>query len=218
MVYTAFLGGVFMFLSPCIFPILPIYLSILERDGKKVLNTFLFIFGLSLTFVLLGFGLGSIGSLLTNPTVKIISGIIIIILGLQQMGLFNFKSLNKTKTVNVKTKFKSAALESFVFGVTFSLGWTPCIGPILAAILLTAGDSASAIYGGFLLAVFVLGFATPFLIFTIFYEKIQHRLGFIKRNLENIKKISGVLVIIMGLLLISGKLEVIVAYLNRLSI
>ncbi|VWL84754.1 cytochrome c biogenesis CcdA family protein [Oceanivirga miroungae] len=217
MLISAYLGGMFMFFSPCIFPILPVYLAILEKDGKKVLNTFLFILGLSLTFIALGFSLGTLGSLIYSPKLRFISGIIIILLGLQQYGVFEIKSLNKSKVINIKRKFESPALESFVLGLSFSLGWTPCIGPILAAIILTATDSALATYGAFLLAIFVLGFVTPFLAFTIFYDKVKHRLNFIKRNLETIKKLSAILVILMGVALIFDKLALIVAFFNSIS-
>lgn len=107
--------------------------------------------------------------------------------------------MNKTKIFNVKTRYASSSIESFVLGLTFSLGWTPCIGPILATIIGYAGNSASASYGAFLLTIFVLGFATPFLIFTIFYEKLSNHVGFIKNNLDKIKKIGGLVIIFLGI-------------------
>lgn len=216
--WSAYIGGIITFLSPCIFPILPVYLSILGKDGKKLLNTFLFILGLSITFILLGFSFGFIGQFLVNPTVKKISAIIVILLGLHQADLLSFNKLKETKTVEVKRQFKSSAVESFVLGLTFSLGWTPCVGPILATILSLTVDSASKGFGAILMAFFVLGFATPFLIFTVFYKYINNKLGFIKNNLETIKKISGYLIVILGILLFFDKFEAIVSYFNAISL
>ena len=121
---TVFLAGLASFLSPCIFPIIPIYFGILSKGGKKVLNTFLFILGLSLTFVSLGFSFGFLGNILFSNTTRIIAGVIVIILGIHQLGIFKIGLLERTKLVEIKTSGKSTALEAFVLGLTFSLGWT----------------------------------------------------------------------------------------------
>ncbi|CAM3254067.1 Cytochrome c biogenesis protein CcdA [Streptobacillus ratti] len=217
-IITIFLGGVLMFFSPCIFPLLPIYFGVLEKDNKKVRNTILFLLGISLTFVILGFGFGLLSDILFNPLIRIIAGIIIIILGLQQLGMFELGFLERTKTLQVNRKYNHSGLESFMLGATFSLGWTPCIGPILSAVLFLSGDSETATQGAILLLIFVLGFSTPFLVFTMFYNKLIKKVNFIKRNLNVIKKISAILIILMGTLLIFDKLTIIVAYFNRLSI
>ncbi|NYV28002.1 sulfite exporter TauE/SafE family protein [Streptobacillus felis] len=217
-IVTIFLGGIFMFFSPCIFPLLPVYFGVLEKDNKKFRNTILFLLGISLAFILLGFGFGLLGDILYNPVIRIIAAIIIIILGLQQLEIFSFSFLEKTKTLQNSRKYSNSGLESFMLGLTFSLGWTPCIGPILAGVLLLAGDSGTALQGAFLLLVFVLGFATPFLIFTVFYDKLTEKIKIIKSNLGLLKKASAILIIIMGLLLLFDKLESLVAIFNRLSI
>ncbi|CAM3246825.1 cytochrome c biogenesis protein CcdA [Streptobacillus felis] len=217
-IVTIFLGGIFMFFSPCIFPLLPVYFGVLEKDNKKFRNTLLFLLGISLAFILLGFGFGLLGDILYNPVIRIIAAIIIIILGLQQLEIFSFSFLEKTKTLQNNRKYYNSGLESFMLGLTFSLGWTPCIGPILAGVLLLAGDSGTALQGAFLLLVFVLGFATPFLIFTVFYDKLTEKIKIIKSNLGLLKKASAILIIIMGLLLLFDKLESLVAIFNRLSI
>lgn len=217
-IVTIFLGGIFMFFSPCIFPLLPVYFGVLEKDNKKFRNTLLFLLGISLAFILLGFGFGLLGDILYNPVIRIIAAIIIIILGLQQLEIFSFSFLEKTKTLQNNRKYSNSGLESFMLGLTFSLGWTPCIGPILAGVLLLAGDSGTALQGAFLLLVFVLGFATPFLIFTVFYDKLTEKIKIIKSNLGLLKKASAILIIIMGLLLLFDKLESLVAIFNRLSI
>ena len=107
---TVFLAGLASFLSPCIFPIIPIYFGILSKGGKKVLNTFLFILGLSLTFVSLGFSFGFLGNILFSNTTRIIAGIIVIILGIHQLGVFKIGLLERTKLVEIKTSGKSTAL------------------------------------------------------------------------------------------------------------
>ncbi|ACZ01859.1 cytochrome c biogenesis protein CcdA [Streptobacillus moniliformis] len=216
-IITIFLSGVLMFFSPCIFPLIPIYFGVLEKDNKKIRNTALFLLGISLTFVILGFGFGLLSDILFNPLIRIIAGIIIIILGLQQLGIFDLAFLEKTKTLQINRKYNNSGLESFMLGATFSLGWTPCIGPILGAVLFLSGDRETAVQGAVLLLIFVLGFSTPFLIFTMFYNKLIKKVEFIKKNLNVIKKISAVLIILMGLLLIFDKLTIIVSYFNKLS-
>lgn len=215
---AAFLGGLLMFLSPCVFPLLPVYFSVLEKDNKKIRNTILFVLGISTIFIMLGFSLGYISNYFYSPIVRKIGSIIIIIMGLQQLEILNLNILNKSKTLISKNIQRNSGVESFILGFTFSLGWTPCIGPILGSILFLASDSGSALKGALLLSVFVLGFSLPFILFTIFYEKLSNKINFIKRNLGNIKKISAVLIIIMGIALFFDKLDILVNYFNSISI
>lgn len=197
-IITAFLSGLLMFLSPCIFPLLPVYFAILEKDNKKVRNTVLFLLGLSTAFVTLAFSFGIIGSYIYTPTTRRIFAVIVIIMGLQQLGIFNFNFLNKTKRLNIKPS-KNSGIQSFLMGFSFSIGWSPCIGPILGSIILYSIDNI--LLGSIFLAIFILGFILPFVIFTIFYEKLSRKINFIKSNLENLKKLSGIIIIIMGILL-----------------
>ena len=138
-------------------------IGILSKGGKKSPKlTFLFILGLSLTFVSLGFSFGFLGNILFSNTTRIIAGVIVIILGIHQLGIFKIGLLERTKLVEIKTSGKSTALEAFVLGLTFSLGWTPCIGPILASVLALSGDEGSALYGASMMFVYVLGFSNAF--------------------------------------------------------
>ena len=204
---TVFLAGLASFLSPCIFPIIPIYFGILAKGGRKILNTFLFIAGLSLTFVSLGFSFGFLGNLFFNDTVRIIAGIIVIILGIHQLGIIKLNFLERTKVVEVKTEGKSASFEAFFLGLTFSLGWTPCIGPILASVLALSGDEGSALYGASMMLVYVLGLATPFVLFSLFSQELLKRTKALNKHLGKFKIIGGLLIIVMGILLITNNLQ-----------
>ena len=204
---TVFLAGLASFLSPCIFPIIPIYFGILAKGGRKILNTFLFIAGLSLTFVSLGFSFGFLGNLFFNDNVRIIAGIIVIILGIHQLGIIKLNFLERTKVVEVKTEGKSASFEAFFLGLTFSLGWTPCIGPILASVLALSGDEGSALYGAGMMLVYVLGLATPFVLFSFFSQELLKRTKALNKHLGKFKIVGGVLIIVMGVLLITNNLQ-----------
>ena len=204
---TVFLAGLASFLSPCIFPIIPIYFGILAKGGRKILNTFLFIAGLSLTFVSLGFSFGFLGNLFFNDTVRIIAGIIVIILGIHQLGIIKLNFLERTKVVEVKTEGKSASFEAFFLGLTFSLGWTPCIGPILASVLALSGEEGAALYGAAMMLVYVLGLATPFVLFSLFSQELLKRTKALNKHLGKFKIVSGLLIIVMGILLITNNLQ-----------
>jgi putative cytochrome c-type biogenesis protein HI_1454 len=204
---TVFLAGLASFLSPCIFPIIPIYFGILAKGGRKILNTFLFIAGLSLTFVSLGFSFGFLGNLFFNDNVRIIAGIIVIILGIHQLGIIKLSFLERTKVVEVKTEGKSASFEAFFLGLTFSLGWTPCIGPILASVLALSGDEGSALYGAAMMLVYVLGLATPFVLFSLFSQELLKRTKALNKHLGKFKIVGGLLIIVMGVLLITNNLQ-----------
>ena len=204
---TVFLAGLASFLSPCIFPIIPIYFGILAKGGRKILNTFLFIAGLSLTFVSLGFSFAFLGNLFFNDTVRIVAGIIVIILGIHQLGIIKLNFLERTKVVEVKTEGKSASFEAFFLGLTFSLGWTPCIGPILASVLALSGDEGSALYGAAMMMVYVFGLATPFVLFSLFSQELLKRTKALNKHLGKFKIVGGLLIIVMGVLLIANNLQ-----------
>ena len=180
---TVFLAGILSFFSPCVFPLLPVYIGILLGSdqekairlfGKKIrwhglLKTLCFIAGISVIFLLIGFGAGLLGKVIYSPWFRYLMGALIIILGLHQMEVFHFHFLEKQKTMDFgATKQKNELFSAFLLGLGFSFGWTPCIGPVLGSVLaLAASDGQDALMGAVYLLVYTLGMALPFLLLAL---------------------------------------------------
>ena len=209
---TAYIAGLLSFFSPCIFPIIPVYISILSNGEKKsVTKTLAFVFGLSITYIVLGFGADYVRDVFFNDKVRIIGGILVIILGLFQVDILKLKFLEKTKMMNYEGQDQSI-ISTFILGVTFSFGWTPCVGPILASILVLASSSGDTVNSVGVMFSYLLGMATPFVIFSLASKTLFKKMSFIKKYLPVIKKVGGFLIIIMGLLLIFNKLNVLLTF------
>ncbi len=214
---VVFLEGLLSFLSPCILPILPIYLSILSNSSVENLknnqfnfiksslfkNTIFFTIGISTTFFILGNSVNLLSSFLTEnkDIISFGGGIIIVLMGLFYVDILKIPLLNREKRFNFKAKEMNIA-TAFLLGFTFSFGWTPCIGPILASVLIMVSSSASHLSGNILIAVYTIGFILPFLLVSLFYNKLYKSLDIIKANMGKIKQIGGVILIIAGMTMV----------------
>ena len=212
--FIVFIEGILSIFSPCILPILPIYLSMLSnstvndlKDSKVsrsilLKNTIFFTLGISITFFILGSSISALSSFLnTNKNIiMIIGGIIIIIMGLFYLGIIKSEFLSKEKRLNINSNAMSP-VTAFVLGFTFSFGWTPCIGPILASVLIMASSSDNIIISNLLILSYIIGFILPFIIVALFYDKLFKRFDKMKSYMGIIKSISGVIIIIAGLVM-----------------
>lgn len=214
---SVFLAGLFSFFSPCIVPLLPVYFSVfassdglmlqdgLLRKKQIMIKSLWFVLGISACFILLGFGAGILGSWISSRWFRTAMGIIIILLGLHQTGLIHFPLLYRERKIELKTAIKNTYLKTFLLGLTFSFGWTPCIGPILGAILSLSAAGVKVTYSIFLMMVYALGLLIPFLILAVFSDTLLIKLKILNRHLETIKIIGGVILILMGLIFLSGQ-------------
>ncbi len=227
---VAFIAGLLSILSPCILPVMPSFLayiagtSLEEKEARSktlFLHTIAFAIGFSLTFLLFGAVIGSIGHflLLNQAFLQKIGGAIIIILGVHLTGLLKITPLLKEIRLKIpKNAIFNTYIRSFFIGIIFSFGWAPCYGPILGAIFTLAATSGQFGQSILLFAAYALGFLIPLLIMTLFVEKVSH---FIRKNpgiYKNSSLISGIIIIILGFLLLTGLISPIVSWINGLYI
>lgn len=220
--FIVFIEGLLSIFSPCILPILPIYLSMLSnssiedmkdskfRRGLLFKNTLFFTLGISVTFFILGSSINILGTFLnTNKNfIMVIGGLIIIIMGLFYIGVINVSFLNKERRFNVDSDSMSP-ISAFILGFTFSFGWTPCIGPILASVLIMASTESNILTSNILILVYTIGFILPFIVASLFYNKLYKKFDKIKNYIPIIKKISGGIIIIAGIfMLINGGVNI----------
>lgn len=208
---VSFLEGVITFISPCLLPMLPIYISYFAGGNtdntKKTLSCALgFVTGFTIIFVSLGALAGTIGSFLkTHQTaVNIISGIIVIFFGLNFLGILKFNIFKGNKS-NFDTDNMNF-FTSVLFGFIFSLGWTPCVGAFLGSALLLASQEGHVLKGMIMLFLYSLGLGIPFLLSAVLIHKLKSTFDFIKRHYSIINLCSGVLLIIVGIMMATGTL------------
>ena len=199
-----FLEGIASFISPCILPMLPIYISYFigkdnQKVSKAVINSIGFVLGFTMVFLILSIFASTLGGLISGIRyIKVLFGIIIILLGLNYMEILNLKFLNKTKRVNANTKNLNF-IKAFIFGVLFSISWTPCIGTFLSSALLLIAKEQDIVKGIILMLIYSVGLGIPFVISVVFIEKLKELFNFVKKNYGKIKKISGLVLIVMGI-------------------
>lgn len=220
-VYLVFAEGIASFLSPCLLPLLPVYLGYLsggmvkEKYNKKILiiNSLMFSAGLSIVFILMGVTASSIGKFLNEYKLILTkaAAIVIILFGLFHMGIIKLKFLYREKRFNTKFK-KTSLINSFLFGAAFAFGWTPCIGPILGSVLFIAGSAGSAAYGAYLLFIYSLGLSIPFIITAGLVEVLSLKIKSLQKYSNVINIASGLILIILGIALYTGWLNKIIYF------
>lgn len=209
--FISFLEGIITFISPCLLPMLPIYISYFagqenkEEKSKTLKNSLGFVLGFSIIFIVLGAFAGSIGGLLKQygTAVNIITGSIVVIFGLNFMGVFKIGFINTSKRIN-STKINSGFISSVLFGIIFSIGWTPCAGAFLGSALMMAASSSDMAKGILMLFCYSLGLGIPFIISAVLIQRLKSAFDFIKRHNRIINIISGSLLVIVGVLMITG--------------
>ncbi len=218
----AFSAGFISFLTPCVLPIIPGYISYItgknldeiEADKTIVLyKTILFSLGFSLVFIALGATASAVGNILLflSNELRIAAGIIIILFSLQMLGIFNFKFLNQEKRFETKT-FRDNYIFPFVVGAAFAFGWTPCIGPVLGSILAVSATEASISKGVLLLSFYSLGLALPFILSGYFMNSfLTSKRGFGKYY-NRITKTGGIILLLTGVLITTNQIQVISYY------
>jgi len=214
--FITFLEGIITFLSPCLLPMIPIYLTYFagggERTTKKTLiSSSGFILGFTVVFVALGALAGSIGSFLLRyqTWVNLVSGLIVILFGLNYVGVFKWNLFGGNHRRAGKA---DGFFPAMVFGIVFSVGWTPCVGAFLGSALLLASQQGHILTGIFMLLLYSLGLGVPFLLSALLIDKLKSAFNFIKRNYRTVTLISGIFLILVGILMATGTM----GYLMRL--
>ena len=231
-VLTVFLQGLLSFFSPCVLPLVPLYISYLAGGAKRVdeqgrifyprkkvmLNTLFFVIGISFTFFLLGMGVTSLGRFFSDNRIWFarISGSVMIFFGLYQLGLFGrSKKLDREHRLPFQLdRWSMNPVTALILGFTFSFAWTPCVGPTLGSVLLMASSSGSSQTGMLLIGVYTLGFVIPFLAVGLFTGAV---LGFFRkyqRVVQYTVKVGGILLVFMGIMTLTGMMNGITSYLS----
>ena len=219
-IILVFLEGFISFFSPCVLPLIPVYISYLAGNGKKVnsdgtisyerkrvlFNTLFFVLGISSVFFILGLSFSALG-IFFNKNRELFSkigGAIIIILGLVQLDIIKVNFLKMEKRINLEIGGKMNPFLAYIMGFTFSFAWTPCVGPALASVLILASNAENSFAGNLLVLVYDLGFIIPFIILGIFTTEA---LNFFKEKKNLVKytiKLGGLILIIMGIMTFTG--------------
>jgi len=228
---AAFVAGLISFLSPCVLPLVPGYVSLISGVGveelksqetqllrKVMLNSAAFILGFSVVFIMLGAISTEVGQLMARHKSLLaqVAGVVIILFGLHLTGIFKIKALYTDARLH-SVKGGSTAWGAFVIGFAFAFGWTPCVGPILALILGFAAAQDSVIKGIILLAVYSLGLAVPFLLTSLGIERFLKFYSRFRTHMHALEVVSGVLLIALGGLLVFGRFTLISNYLSFLN-
>ena len=216
------MAGLLSFFSPCILPLIPAYftfitglsldeLSLDNREIRKkvMLSTLAYVSGFSFVFILLGASASFLGSFMAEYTwlIRYLGGAIVIIFGLHLLGVINIKGLNFERKIHLNKK-PVHLMGTFVIGMAFGAGWSPCIGPLLGSILIVAGSQDTVVKGMVLLGIYSAGLAIPFILISLFINRLLDIMRRATRVISYINKISGILLIVLGILLITDRFRI----------
>jgi cytochrome c-type biogenesis protein len=227
---AAFAAGFLSFISPCVLPLIPGYISFVSgvsveemrsdraaasSRAQVFLTSLIFVLGFSLVFVALGASATAVGKFLFArlPLLSKIAGVVLILFGLHTMGVFRMAFLDQEKRVHTQRK-PAGPLGALLVGIAFAFGWTPCIGPILGGILAIAGSKNTIQEGVILLAIYSLGLGIPFLLTSLAINQFLGAAKKIRRYYHAVEMTSGGLLIAIGVLILTGQLTIIVRYLQ----
>ena len=221
-IIIAFAAGLISFLSPCVLPLIPGYISyitgsslteLIEKKNVNLIPIILFTFGFSIVFIIFGAASTFIGQVLLQNSyeLRMIAGLVIIILSLHIIGIINIKFLNYEK--RIQTNISKNLFSPILIGMAFAFGWTPCIGPILGSILVLASTEESLIKGILLLTFYSVGLAIPFILSGYLLQKFLIFSKNFKKNVNRVSKIGGIILLITGLLIITNQLQALGFYL-----
>ncbi|MBW7922004.1 MAG: cytochrome c biogenesis protein CcdA [Rubellimicrobium sp.] len=211
-------AGILSFLSPCVLPVVPPYLAYMggvsmdemesaaSNRRRVFLTAVFFVLGLSTVFLILGMAASALGRLILPhlATLNLVAGVVVMVFGAHFVGVFRLGFMDREARVDAGDRGGSA-LGAFVLGLAFAFGWTPCLGPILSAILTLAASEASVSRGAVMLAAYALGLGVPFLLVAAFFPRLKGAMAFMKRNMARIERISGLLLWTVGLMMVTGQ-------------
>jgi cytochrome c-type biogenesis protein len=232
-VFVAFAAGVFSFLSPCVLPLIPSYLSFVSGVSlddmrseqarsrvrwRVILNSIAFIIGFSLVFISLGASASFLGGLFLSyrNIIRILGGIFILLVGLYLVGVFKIAALERYLQINLKDK-PAGYLGSILVGITFAVAWTPCVGPILGATLALASTAGEVTRGTLLLTSYAAGLALPFFLSALAINSFLQVSQQLRRHMQTIYAVGGLLLIAVGILLITDYMTLLNAYVLRFT-
>ena len=214
--FVALLAGVLSFLSPCVLPIVPPYLAYMSgvslnelsegtARNAAIMPAVFFVMGLSTVFLFLGFTASIIGQVFLQyqSTFNTLAGLLVMIFGAHFIGIYRIGFLDREARIDVGDRGGSS-FGAYILGLAFAFGWTPCIGPQLGAILSMAASEASVTRGTLLLAVYAIGLGVPFLLVAAFLPRLTGLMSWMKRHMEQIERVMGLLLWTIGLLMLTG--------------
>lgn len=208
----SFLEGIITFISPCLLPMLPVYVLYFTggkaekgKSRKTLINALGFVLGFTLVFVTLGAFMAGLGSLLQKyqTVVNLITGAVVIVFGLNFMGVLKIGLLNGTHKIRREVK-ELGFFSAVVFGIIFSIGWTPCVGTFLGSALLMASQQGSVVQGILMLLLYSLGLGIPFVVSALLIDKLKETFQFIKKHYQVINRVCGALLVLVGIFMMTG--------------